>query len=235
MLVALRAEVGFADYYDLGDTGDRLANTLILDRLREHRPNDAVLSEEAADDLSRIDAERVWIVDPVDGTNEFSLRGHVDWAVHIALWQRSAGPAGDITDAAVGLPAVGEVYRTDTVTPPPPRGPGPIRIATSRNRPPTVLWWLRDMLDLEFIGIGSAGAKAMAVVRGDVDAYIHAGGQYEWDSAAPAAVVRAAGLHASRLDGSPLRYNRPDPYLPDFVMCRTELADTLLDAIRSIV
>jgi 3'(2'), 5'-bisphosphate nucleotidase len=234
MLVKLRAEIGFHDYYDLGDAGDRRANTLILDRLREHRPHDAVLSEEAADDLSRLRADRVWIVDPVDGTREFSMPGRTDWAVHIALWQRTGGPSGEITDAVVGLPALGEVYRTDTVTPPPPRRPGPIRIATSRNRPPTVVWWLRDILDVELIGIGSAGAKAMAVVNGDVDAYVHAGGQWEWDSAAPAGVVMAAGLHASRLDGSPLRYNQPDPYLPDFVMCRPELADTLLGAIRSV-
>jgi 3'(2'), 5'-bisphosphate nucleotidase len=234
MLVALRAEIGFDDFYDLGDAGDRRANTLILDRLREHRPDDAVLSEEAADDLSRIHAERVWIVDPVDGTREFSTPGRTDWAVHIALWQRSGGADGAITDAVVGLPALGQVYRSDTVLEPPPRTPGPIRIATSRHRPPTVLWWLRDMLDVELVGIGSAGAKAMAVVRGDVDAYVHAGGQYEWDSAAPAGVVTAAGLHASRLDGTPLRYNRPDPYLPDFVMCRSELAGVLLDAIGSL-
>jgi 3'(2'), 5'-bisphosphate nucleotidase len=233
LLLAVREEIGFSDPYDLGDAGDRRANTLILDRLKEARPDDAVLSEEAADDLSRVRADRVWIVDPVDGTREFSLRGHTDWAVHIALWQRS-GTNGGITDAAVGLPAVGEVYRTDTVQPPPPRVPGPIRIATSTNRPPSVLWWLREVLDIELIGIGSAGAKAMAVVRGDVDAYVHAGGQWEWDSAAPAAVVQAAGLHASRLDGSPLLYNRPDPYLPDFVMCRMELSGTLLDAIRSL-
>ena len=245
LLVALREEVGFAHPYDLGDLGDRQANDFILRRLREERPDDAVLSEEAADDLARIRADRVWIVDPVDGTREFSLPGRVDWAVHIALWQRHGGPADDgrdhdgpgpggITDAVVGLPAVGTVYRTDTVTGPPPREPGPIRIATSRHRPPTVLWWLRDVLDVELIGIGSAGAKAMAVVRGDVDAYIHAGGQWEWDSAAPAGVVRAAGLHASRIDGSPLLYNRPDPYLPDLLMCRPELADTLLEGIRSI-
>lgn len=242
MLVALRAEIGFEDSYDLGDAGDRAANTLILERLREHRPDDAVLSEEAADDLMRLRADRVWIVDPVDGTREFSTPGRSDWAVHIALWQRTGGVAGEgtdgapggITDAAVGLPATGVVYRTDTVAPPPPREPGPIRIATSRFRPPTVLWWLRDVLDVELVGIGSAGAKAMAVVRGDVDAYVHAGGQYEWDSAAPAGVVAAAGLHASRLNGAPLVYNRRDPYLPDFVMCRQELADTLLAAIRSV-
>jgi 3'(2'), 5'-bisphosphate nucleotidase len=234
LLVALREEIGFGDYYDLGDAGDRRANTLILQRLGEHRPHDAVLSEESPDDLSRVRADRVWIVDPVDGTREFSTPGRLDWAVHIALWQRTGGSAGQITDAVVGLPAVGEVYRSDTVAPPPPREPGPIRIATSRHRPPTLLWWLRDVLDVELIGIGSAGAKAMAVVRGDVDAYVHAGGQWEWDSAAPAGVVMAAGLHASRLDGSPLVYNRADPYLPDFVMCRPELADTLLNAIRSV-
>lgn len=234
MLVALREEIGFQDYYDLGDAGDKRANTLILGRLAEHRPDDAVLSEEAVDDLSRIRADRVWIVDPVDGTREFSSPGRTDWAVHVALWQRTGGSAGAITDAAVGLPAAGTVYRTDTVTAPPERRPGPIRIATSRSRPPSLLWWLREILDVELIGIGSAGAKAMAVVRGDVDAYIHAGGQWEWDSAAPAGVVMAAGLHASRIDGSPLRYNRPDPYLPDFVMCRQELAEPLLEAIRSV-
>jgi 3'(2'), 5'-bisphosphate nucleotidase len=153
--------------------------------------------------------------------------------VHIALWQRNGGPAGGTTDAAVALPARGEVYRTDTVVPPPPRVDGPIRITASAARPPAVLWRLRDTMDLELVSIGSAGAKAMAVVRGDVDAYIHAGGQWEWDSAAPAGVVQAAGLHASRLDGSPLIYNRHDPYLPDFLMCRMELADVLLEGVRS--
>jgi 3'(2'), 5'-bisphosphate nucleotidase len=234
LLLKVRDEIGFYDPYELGDAGDALANKLILARLHEERPLDAVLSEEAADDPSRVQADRVWIVDPVDGTWEFSKRGHVDWAVHIALWQRHAGPDGGITDAAVGLPAVGEVYRTDTVKPPPPRQQGPIRIATSANRPPPILWWLRDKLDVQLIGIGSAGAKAMAVVRGDVDAYVHAGGQWEWDSAAPSGVVRAAGLHASRIDGSPLLYNRHDPYLPDLLMCRPELAEVLLDAIRSV-
>jgi 3'(2'), 5'-bisphosphate nucleotidase len=234
MLLALREEIGFYDPYELGDAGDARANTLILDRLAEHRPDDAVLSEEAVDDLSRVRADRVWIVDPVDGTREFSMRGRTGWAVHIALWQRVGGPHGAITDAAVALPAIGELHRTDTVIAPPVRTPGPIRIATSAYRPPTVLWYLRDLLDIELVGIGSAGAKAMAVVRGDVDAYVHAGGQWEWDSAAPAGVVIAAGLHASRLDGAPLIYNRRDPYLPDFLMCRQELAGTLLDAIRSL-
>jgi 3'(2'), 5'-bisphosphate nucleotidase len=243
LLLAVREEMGFFDPYDLGDAGDRRANVLILDRLNRDRPDDAVLSEEAVDDLSRVHADRVWIVDPVDGTREFSMPGRDDWAVHIALWQRSGaggpatsgldGPDGGITDAAVALPAYGEVYRTDTVTTPPPRADGPIRITASASRPPAVLWRLQEQMDIQTVRIGSAGAKAMAVVRGDVDAYIHAGGQWEWDSAAPAGVVRAAGLHASRLDGSPLIYNRRDPYLPDLLMCRAELADVLLDGIWS--
>jgi 3'(2'), 5'-bisphosphate nucleotidase len=233
LLLAVREELGFRDPYDLGDAGDKRANILILDRLHTDRPDDAVLSEEAVDDVSRVHADRVWIVDPVDGTREFSSPGRTDWAVHVALWQRNGGPDGGITDAAVALPARSEVYRTDTVNPPPSRSGGPIRITASASRPPAVLWRLRDKLDIQLVGIGSAGAKAMAVVRGDVDAYIHAGGQWEWDSAAPAGVVQAAGLHASRLDGSPLIYNRRDPYLPDLLMCRSQLADVLLDAIWS--
>ena len=233
LLLAVREEVGFYDSYDLGDAGDRRANVLILKRLAELRPGDAVLSEEAVDDRSRVHADRVWIVDPVDGTREFSMAGHADWAVHIALWQRNGTPEGSITDAAVALPAVGEVYRTDTAQSPPPRREGPIRITASTYRPPAVLWWLREHLDIEVVRIGSAGAKAMAVVRGDVDAYIHAGGQWEWDSAAPAGVVLAAGLHASRLGGAPLIYNRRDPYLPDLLMCRPELAGLLLETIHA--
>lgn len=234
LLLAMREQIGFYDPYDLGDAGDSRANTLILDRLRAARPGDAILSEEAVDDPSRVDADRVWIVDPVDGTYEYSMPGRADWAVHIALWRRGSGAAAPtITDAAVALPARGEVYRTDTVTSPPPRPDGPIRITASSNRPPAVLWHIRDQLDIQLFRIGSAGAKAMAVVRGDVDAYLHAGGQWEWDSAAPAGVLWAAGLHASRLDGSPLIYNRPDPYLPDLLMCRPEVAGRLLDVIWS--
>ncbi|MDQ2638862.1 MAG: 3'(2'),5'-bisphosphate nucleotidase CysQ, partial [Actinomycetota bacterium] len=175
MLVGIRAEIGFYDPYDLGDIGDKRANVLILDRLRRARPDDAVLSEEAVDDLARVHADRVWIVDPVDGTREFSMPRRTDWAVHIALWRRDGGPNGAITDAAVALPARGEVYRTDTVTPPPPRADGPILITASATRPPAVLWWLREQMDIQLVAIGSAGAKAMAVVRGDVDAYLHAG------------------------------------------------------------
>ena len=231
LLLAVRERVGHDFPPALGDAGDVEANALLLRRLRAERPGDAVLSEEAHDDLQRLGADRVWIIDPLDGTREYSLPYREDWAVHVALWQRTSGSQGRITDAAVALPARGEVHRSDTVSAPPPPRPGPIRITASSNRPPAVLWRLRDRLDIEFVAIGSAGAKAMAVVRGDADAYIHAGGQWEWDSAAPAGVLQAAGLHATRIDGSPLLYNRPDPYLPDLLMCRPEVADLLLDAM----
>ncbi|MDI3313874.1 MAG: inositol monophosphatase family protein [Mycobacterium sp.] len=233
LLLAVREEIGFEDPWALGDAGDQRANTLLLRRLRTERPGDAVLSEEAHDDLTRLTADRVWIIDPVDGTREFSTPGRADWAVHVALWRRNGGPNGAITDAAVALPAAGELYRTDTVTANLTPHPGPIRVTASSSRPPAVLDRLRDRLDVQIVRIGSAGAKAMAVVRGDADAYVHAGGQWEWDSAAPAGVVLAAGLHASRLDGSELVYNRPDPYVPDLLMCRPELVDVLLGAIGS--
>ena len=233
LLLEVRDEVSFYDRRALGAAGDKRANALILDRLRDERPGDGILSEEAHDDLSRLRRERVWIVDPLDGTREFSTPGRDDWAVHVALWQHGR----EITDAAVALPAVGELYRSDTVSAAPVFGPAdrPIRVAVSATRPPSLVYWISEIVAIEPVPIGSAGAKAMAVVRGDVDAYLHAGGQWEWDSAAPAGVVRAAGLHASRLDGSPLHYNEPEPYLPDLLMCRTELAAALLETIRRAV
>ena len=232
LLLAVRDEIGFDYPRSLGDLGDREANSLLMQRLRARRPDDAVLSEEADDDLSRLHADRVWIIDPLDGTFEFSTPGCDDWAVHVALWQREAGPAGAITDAAVALPAVGELYRSDTVVAHESTHSGPLRITASSHRPPAVLYRLADRLNIRLVRIGSAGAKAMSVVRGDTDAYIHAGGQWEWDSAAPAGVLLAAGMHASRIDGSELVYNRSSPYLPDLLMCRPELADVLLGAIR---
>jgi 3'(2'), 5'-bisphosphate nucleotidase len=239
LLLEVRDEVGFGHPWALGDAGDFHANELLLRRLRAERPGDAVLSEEAHDDLVRLKSERVWIIDPLDGTREFSTPGRDDWAVHIALWQRPTGDLTDgrpeITDAAVALPARGNiVYRSDTVAAPhTTRGAlHTLRIAVSATRPPAILHRIRATLPIQPVAIGSAGAKAMAVVDGDVDAYLHAGGQWEWDSAAPAGVIMAAGMHASRLDGSPLRYNQLDPYLPDFVMCRAEVAPILLGAIR---
>ena len=233
LLLGVRDELGFSDRWALGAAGDKRANTMILDRLRDERPDDGVLSEEAHDDLARLKKERVWIIDPLDGTREFSTRGRDDWAVHVALWQAGS----EITDAAVALPALGELYRSDTVSVDA-TGNGadrPIRVAVSATRAPSLLYRIRHDVEMEAVPIGSAGAKAMAVVRGDVEAYLHAGGQWEWDNAAPAGVVLAAGLHASRLDGSPLRYNQFDPYLPDFLMCRPAIAPTLLEAIQRAV
>ncbi|OBJ73574.1 inositol monophosphatase family protein [Mycobacterium sp. 1274756.6] len=235
LLLAVRDEVGFDHPWGLGDAGDARANALILDRLRAARPGDAVLSEESPDSARRLHTERVWIVDPLDGTREFSTPGRPDWAVHIALWRRDAGPQGAITDAAVALPAMGEVHRSDTAAATPGPGAQPVRVAVSASRPPAILRFIHQSVPLELVPIGSAGAKAMAVLRGDVDAYLHAGGQWEWDSAAPAGVALAAGLHASRLDGSPLLYNRPDPYLPDLLICRPDVAEPLLAAIGRAV
>lgn len=234
LLLQVRAEIGFDQPWTLGEAGDRQANSLLLRRLQAERPGDAVLSEEAHDDLARPKSDRVWIIDPLDGTREFSTPGRDDWAVHIALWRRSSNGQPEITDAAVALPARGNVvYRTDTVTSgaAPAGVPGTLRIAVSATRPPAVLHRIRQTLAIQPVSIGSAGAKAMAVIDGYVDAYLHAGGQWEWDSAAPAGVMLAAGMHASRLDGSPLRYNQLDPYLPDLLMCRAEVAPILLGAI----
>ena len=233
LLLGVRDELGFDDRRALGNAGDKRANALILDRLRDERPADGLLSEEAHDDLTRLRFDRVWIIDPLDGTREFSTPGRDDWAVHVALWQAGR----EISDAAVALPARGEVYRSDTVSGPEAtaRTGRAIRVAVSASRPPSILWYIQRTIAIEPVSIGSAGAKAMAVVNGEVDAYLHAGGQWEWDSAAPAGVVLAAGLHASRLDGSPLHYNQLDPYLPDLLMCRKDVAAVLLDAVRRAV
>lgn len=229
MLVRLRAELEGAGLWppDVGDEGDRQAHHLIVDRLRRERPDDAVLSEEGWDDRARLHAERVWIVDPVDGTREFSEPGRSDWAVHVALVVD-----GDPVAGAVALPARSLTLATDAPPALPQRHPGPPRLVVSRSRPPHQALRVRDALGGTLLPLGSAGAKAMAVVLGEADAYVHAGGQYEWDSCAPAAVAAAAGLHVSRLDGSPLVYNRPDPWLPDLLVCRPELADDVLTAIH---
>ena len=233
LLMAVRDEFGFADSRALGKAGDHRSNALILDRLQQERPADGVLSEEAQDNPARLEKDRVWIIDPLDGTREFSMAGRDDWAVHVALWQRG-GNQTEISDAAVALPARDEVYRSDAVVA---NDPGraadePIRVAVSASRPPALLHRIGESIPLELVPLGSAGAKAMAVIRGEVDAYLHAGGQWEWDSAAPAGVVLGAGLHASRLDGSRLEYNQLSPYLPDLLMCRQEVAAQLLNAVR---
>jgi 3'(2'), 5'-bisphosphate nucleotidase len=211
-----------------GAAGDAQANELLLRRLAELRPDDAVLSEESADDKSRLETSRVWIIDPLDGTREFGEPPRTDWAVHVALTVDGAPVAG-----AVALPADGLVLHTGE----PPALAAPVdgspRLAVSRTRPPSCTQALVDRLGARLVAMGSAGAKAMAIVRGEVDVYAHSGGQFEWDSCAPVAVAAAAGLHASRLDGSPLTYNSPDPYLPDLLICRREFADAVLDALQA--
>jgi 3'(2'), 5'-bisphosphate nucleotidase len=227
MLVDLRARLtgDGVDGKALGAEGDRAAHELLMRRLAELRPNDAVLSEEGVNDSGRLSAERVWIVDPLDGTREFGEAPRTDWAVHVALVA-----AGDPVAGAVALPARGLTLAT--ATPPRPPGPrtGPVRVVVSRSRPPAEATLIAEALGGELVTLGSAGAKAMAVVLGEAEVYAHSGGQHEWDSAAPVAVGRAAGLHASRLDGAPLVYNRPDPYLPDLLICRPELAERVITA-----
>jgi 3'(2'), 5'-bisphosphate nucleotidase len=229
LLLELRDRGGADDWsrWSLGDAADVLANRRLLELLRAEHPDDRVLSEESADDPRRLDARRVWIVDPLDGTREFTELGRTDWAVHVALWERGLG----LVAGAVALPAQERVLTTASPPTVPDRDGRPPRVVVSRTRPPAAAHRVADALGAELVGMGSAGAKAMAVVDGEVDAYIHSGGQYEWDSAAPAVVARAAGLHVSRLDGSPLEYNCRDPWLPDLIVCRADLAGTVLDAV----
>ena len=233
-LLAVREELAGASLDVRRDEGDRRAQALLAARLRQERPGDAVLSEEAPDDLVRLGAHRVWVVDPLDGTREFGEAGRTDWAVHVALWERSAGPDGDLTAGAVALPAQGRVLSTDPAPALPPAHDGPPRLLVSRSRPHPVVVALAERLGAELVPMGSAGAKAMAVLTGEADAYVHDGGMYEWDSAAPVAVARAAGAHTSRVDGSPLLYNRRDVLLPDLVLCRPELAQPLLDGLAAL-
>ena len=210
------------------DTGDAVGHRFLVDALAEHRPNDAVLSEEGADNPKRLSADRVWIIDPLDGTNEYGERGRADWAIHVALWEK-----GDLVAGAVALPALGTTLGTHpatrpTLTPPPQRR---TRLITSRNRAPYSAVLVANAIDCDALRLGSAGAKAMAVVMGEADIYVHDGGQHQWDSAAPVAVARAAGLHTSRIDGSPLVYNERDTWLPDLLICRPELAEPVLHAL----
>ncbi len=231
LLVDLRARVtaeaggGAVDGKSLGREGDRQAHELLMAGLTDARPHDAVLSEEGVADPARLTAPRVWIVDPLDGTREYGEVPRTDWAVHVALVVR-----GDAVVGAVALPARELTLASEPAPPTPPAWGGPPRVVVSRSRPPVEATRVAEALGGELVPLGSAGAKAMAVVLGDADVYVHNGGQYEWDSAAPVAVARAAGLHVSRLDGSALVYNRPDPYLPDLLICRADLADQVIAA-----
>ena len=226
LLLALRPTI--EDPTELKAAGDAQANVVLLERLAAERPDDAVLSEESADDLARLDHDRVWIIDPLDGTREYGEADREDWAVHVAL---SVG--GSAVIGAVALPAQGLVYATEPVPTLTPRPAGPPRLVVSRTRPPEVTETVRASLDGELVPMGSAGAKAMAIIQGRVDVYAHAGGQYQWDSAAPVAVAAAAGLHVSRLDGSPLVYNDAERALPDLLICRPEYAATVIEAANT--
>ncbi|MBX6385134.1 MAG: 3'(2'),5'-bisphosphate nucleotidase CysQ [Microbispora sp.] len=233
LLLKLRARLGFGDARALKDAGDQTSHRFLMDALARLRPDDAVLSEEATReerlDPRRLSAERVWIVDPLDGTREFSEEGRADWAVHVALWERGRLAAG-----AVALPAQGRTLTTAAPPELPEKVREPFRIAVSRTRPPEFVRALAARLGGELVPIGSAGAKIAAVLSGEVEVYVHAGGQYEWDSAAPVAVAVAAGAHASRIDGSPLTYNQADPTLPDILVSLPDLAPTLLAGIRDL-
>jgi 3'(2'), 5'-bisphosphate nucleotidase len=259
LLLELRAKGG--DPTALRNAGDRQSHDFLMAELARARPGDAVLSEEGIDNKSRLTADRVWIVDPLDGTREFGEPGRSDWAVHVALWARDApalpgrwpvqgiasatreqwsgtNPAaaepGDLIAGAVALPAQQCVLSTGTpmTLPGDERAQRPFRMAVSRSRASDLVKEVAARIHADLVPCGSAGAKAATVIAGENDAYLHSGGFYEWDTAAPVAVARQRGFHVSRIDGSPVVYNREDPLLPDILVCRPAIAPVLLNAIR---
>jgi 3'(2'), 5'-bisphosphate nucleotidase len=227
----LRLRLGLADGADpdvVRAAGDRRSNDLILRELRRRFPADAVLSEESADDPRRHASRRVWIVDPLDGTREFGEPDRSDWAVHVAL-----AVDGLLVAAAVALPAQGRTFAMRPPSPIPPAADIRPRIAVSRTRPAAEAGLLAQRMNGELVPMGSAGAKAMAILGGQIDIYVHSGGQHVWDSGAPAGVALGAGLHASRIDGSPLDYGQRDTWLPDLLICRPELAEAVISALAT--
>lgn len=224
-LLLIVRDSGLLSLKALGKAGDQTANQFLIHALIEQRPDDGLLSEESKDTDERLSKSRVWIIDPVDGTREYG-EGRTDWAVHVAL-----AVNGEPVIGAVALPGLNLVLRTDQ---PQPIAPAPekLRMVVSRTRPAAEAVAVAEALGAELIPMGSAGAKAMAVVRGEADIYLHTGGQYEWDSCAPAAVAAAYGLHISRVDGSPLVYNQSDVYMPDLLICRKEHAAQLLALVN---
>jgi 3'(2'), 5'-bisphosphate nucleotidase len=227
LLLQVRATGMFTEKA-LGKAGDAIANQFLVHALRTQRPNDGLLSEEMKDDGERLKKSRVWIVDPVDGTREYGEERD-DWAVHVAL-----AIDGVATIGAVALPGIGIVMRSDQPRPLPPRPEKTLRMAVSRTRPANEAVAIAERLDAELVPMGSAGAKAMAIIRGEADIYLHSGGQYEWDSAAPVAVAQAHGLHCSRIDGSPLKYNNQDVYMPDLLIARKDDAQIVLKLLREM-
>ena len=229
MLVELRDDLVAEGihYWDLKDEGDVAGHRYIMSALTAARPDDVILSEEAADNRKRLSAERVWIIDPIDGTNEFAEHPRHDWAIHIALWE-----SGELTAASVALPTLGITFDASPAAVVPPSTRAKPLLVTSRSRNPYCAVMVANALGCDVVRLGSAGAKAMAVVMGEADIYVHDGGMYQWDSAAPSAVAKAAGLHVSRIDGSPLKYNQESLWLPDFLVCRTEFAEPALSALN---
>jgi len=229
MLVKLRDELAIEGihYWDLKDEGDVAGHRYIMDALTQARPDDVILSEEAADNRRRLSAERVWIIDPIDGTNEFAEPPRYDWAIHIALWEK-----GKLTVGSVALPTLGITFDADPAPIVPPSTRERPLLVTSRTRNPYCAVKVANALGCDVARLGSAGAKAMAVVMGEADIYVHDGGMYQWDSAAPSAVAAAAGLHVSRTDGSSLIYNEESLWLPDFLVCRPEFAEAALRALN---
>jgi len=213
----------------LGKAGDQTANQFLIHALRHQRPDDGLLSEESKDTAERLDKSRVWIIDPVDGTREYG-EARSDWAVHVGLAIDGVAEIG-----AVALPGLngGMVLRTDAPVALPEPAATP-RLLVSRTRPAAEAVAVAEKLGGELVGMGSAGAKAMAVVLGQAEIYLHSGGQFEWDSCAPVAVARAHGLHCSRIDGSPLVYNQKDTYLPDLLICRPEWAEKVLALVAEL-
>ena len=229
MLVELRDELVAEGihYWDLKDEGDVAGHRYIMSALTAARPDDVILSEEAADNRRRLSAKRVWIIDPIDGTTEFAEHPRHDWAIHIALWE-----SGEITAASVALPTLGITFDASPAAVVPPSTREKPLLVTSRSRNPYCAVMVANALGCDVARLGSAGAKAMAIVMGEADIYVHDGGMYQWDSAAPSAVAKAAGLHVSRIDGSPLKYNQESLWLPDFLVCRTEFAEPALSALN---
>ena len=226
LLLAVR-EAGVFSASALGKAGDQTANQFLVHALRDQRPDDGLLSEEMVCDGARLRERRVWIVDPVDGTREYA-EGRADWAVHVGLAIDGVASIG-----AVALPGLG-LTLTSAAPPPLPPAHAPPRMLVSRSRPSPEAVAVAEAMGAELVAMGSAGAKAMAVVRGEAEIYLHTGGQYEWDSCAPVAVAAAAGLHVSRIDGSPLRYNAENTYLPDLLICRPELVEEVLALVRAL-
>lgn len=228
ILIEVRAS-GMFEGKSLGKAGDQTANQFLINALREQRPEDGLLSEESKDTDERLGKSRVWIIDPVDGTREYGEE-RSDWAVHVGLAVDGVAELG-----AVALPGLadGAVFRSDRPKTLPIHS-GPPRLLVSRTRPAAEAMAVAEMLGGELVPMGSAGAKAMAVIRGEADIYLHSGGQYEWDSCAPVAVARAHGLHCSRIDGRPLVYNQANTYMPDLLICRPEWAQRVLSAVSSL-